>query len=136
MEISQAINIRSAAFAYPRQGEGWPRGDMEVSADRALEGRNELGRTPEEEAAVAAYHKGLADASAMAAQRSSANKAGAIQKAMDGLDDSTGSVAEFVARMGQVEASVLGGLFDGRFIGSAERKRLITKTRRGIYIPA
>ena len=136
MEISQAMKIRAAAFAYPRQGEGWPRGDMEVAADQSLQGRNELGRTPEEEAAVAASCQADAAKAALAAQRAAANKSGAIQKAMDGLDDSTDSVTEFVARMGQVDAAVLNGLFQGRFIMSAERKRLITKTRRGAYVPA
>lgn len=55
MNVKLAVNIRERAFEYPRCGAQWPLGDLEEDAATALEGRNELGRTPEEESAISAW---------------------------------------------------------------------------------
>jgi hypothetical protein len=72
-QVKEAVAVKAAATSYPRQGEGWPMNENERLADKILQGRNDLGQTAEEDAAITAAF--YADQRAAAERRAAAEAA-------------------------------------------------------------
>jgi len=131
--IKEAAKLLLAANAWPRCGKGWPCGDLEQEAANLLVGRNELGRTPEEEAVVEAYY--VAQEAERRAQdlREQAALADRLKAA---ILESGGDIIRFLgifgpASLAQVMAAT--GLTE-RQIACKKMNNLIKTNRKGSYL--
>ena len=125
-QIREAVAVRAAAFAYPRQGAGWPSSEIEEMADKILRGLNELGQTPEEEAAL--EEEFLAEARAASEKRARAQEARneLVARAVRGLSNTMAGVREAAIRLPDITVDELEAHgFEYRACINAKIKRLV-----------
>ncbi len=98
-QIREAVAVRAAAFAYPRQGEGWPCSEIEEMAAQILSGRNELGRAPEEEDALEAEFVAEARAASEKRAREKEERGELVARAVCGLSNNKEGVRAAAVRL-------------------------------------
>ena len=125
-QIREAVAVRAAAFSYPRQGAGWPSSEIEEMADKILRGLNELGQTPEEEAAL--EEEFLAEARAASEKRARAQEARneLVARAVRGLSNTMADVRVAAVRLPGVTTKELEAHgFEYRACINAKIKRIV-----------
>lgn len=125
-QIREAVAVRAAAFAYPRHGEGWPCSEIEEMAAQILSGRNDLGQTPEEEAAIEAEFLAEARAASEKRARAQEERNELVARAVRGLSNTMADVRVAAVRLPGVTTKELEAHgIDYRACINAKVKRLV-----------
>lgn len=125
-QIKEALAVRAAAFAYPRQGEGWPCSEIEEMAAQILSGRNELGQTPDEEAAIEAEVLAEARAASERRARAQEERNELVARAVRGLSNTMADVRVAAIRLPGVTTKELAAHgIEYRACINAKIKRLV-----------